>query len=305
MVRSTILAFAFLFAAALGARAEDASPPSAGPQPPAGVPAAEPPAEAGPEGPAEPNDLESLLALAMRGNPEILVAEAKVAQAEAEAHAARLRVAHAVLEARAEQAEAVRRRAAAEKSAAMIQARVIAGHVSTEEGDRASEALAEAKAAVAEVEARLRFLCGSGTSDSRGGTAASDTAVRARLAGLTAYNRGRGTAVLVPPPTVTVPVGGVAESNVLDRPIHIPAFNGQTMTLRSALDQIRSATGLLILVDLREFGEEPKEILDSKLSLNVRQAMTLRALLDAVADSVEFSISFAPRQYGVLLTKRY
>jgi hypothetical protein len=302
MVRSTIFAFAFLFASALAALAEDATPPSAGPQPPAGEPTAVPPTGAGPAGPAVPEDLESLLALAMRGNPEILVAEAKVAQAEAEAHAARLRISHAVLEARAEQAEAVRRRAAAEKSASMTQARVNAGHVSTEEGDRASEALAEAKAAVAEVEARLRFLCGTGTGEARGGAAASETAVRVRLAGLA--SAGQGKAVLVTPPASIAPVGGVSESNVLDRPVLIPAFNGETMTLRSALDQIRAATGLLIVLDLRAFGEEPKEMLDLKFSLSVRQAMPLRALLDAVADSVEWSITFVPRQYGVLLTQR-
>lgn len=109
-----------------------------------------------------PSSLEEQLAAAMRANPEVLLAEAKVRQAQAELNHVRLRVTREVIAAHHEQEllEQHVRTAAMRLEAA--QRRASSGMASTDEELEVLLARSEAQARLAEGEATLKYLLGTG-----------------------------------------------------------------------------------------------------------------------------------------------
>jgi hypothetical protein len=104
--------------------------------------------------------LEEMLALALKNNPDLRVAEAKLREAEAEWNRTRLGVVQKVIAFRAG-LEAARKTAAdAEQRLKRLQQLQARGAVATEVVDEAAQALAQAKAQVAKLEADAPYLLG-------------------------------------------------------------------------------------------------------------------------------------------------
>jgi Cu/Ag efflux protein CusF len=112
------------------------------------------------EQPAEKMTLEEMLALALKNNPDLRVAEAKLRGAEAELNRTRLAVVQQVIAFRAALESAQKTAADAEQRLKRLQDVRAKGVVPAEAVEEAALALAQAKAQVAKVEADAPFLLG-------------------------------------------------------------------------------------------------------------------------------------------------
>jgi hypothetical protein len=109
-----------------------------------------------------PRNLAEMLAVALRSNPEVLQAEAKVRQAQADLNQARLKVMEEVVTAfheREKQQAAIR---STEQTFARIKEMVKVGKVNEAELFGAEQAYAESKAKLLQNEARARYILGLG-----------------------------------------------------------------------------------------------------------------------------------------------
>lgn len=303
------------------ARSEE--PPEAAPGAAPVAPA--PPAPAVVPGPQDapeasspvPTDLDEMLALALDANPDVLLAEAKVGQAEAELHQARLKVAQAVMEVRAERERLQDLVAAVEKAREEAKQLFDSGMVSSTDFDRVRAEAMRARADLARVEATVRYLCGVGPSvrgrvvDAAGKPVEgavvhrgppeppSEEAVRAardsiNLA-LVALARATMTSRRVVPPGVNAAAPKTAVERALEAPF---VYDVRGKPLPTVLDFVRERTGITIVVD--------PSILASAERLNVAigpatdPGLPLSTWLQALGDALD--LVFVPREYGVLLT---
>ena len=117
----------------------------------------------GPSVPAVPKTLDEMLDLALRSNPDILVAEAKLRQAQAELNQARLKVAKEVLSAYNQRRMQELTVKTLSEDLEMVRKRVSIGTSSTEEERKAALAQAEAEAVLSSGVGTLRYLLGLGS----------------------------------------------------------------------------------------------------------------------------------------------
>ena len=160
------LPFATLLAATLilgsGARAQDPTGDTAGPKPPSKKTAKPKPVdqEAGRQA-IDFDDVQSLISMAVRSNPDIRVAEAKVREAEAELERIRLKVAQDVIGMRRERSKAQRSLQLGEVRLEEAKKLVDSGHAQISVlREREIEYLG-LRNTVEEIEEAMRFLVGS------------------------------------------------------------------------------------------------------------------------------------------------
>jgi len=109
-----------------------------------------------------PDTLEGLLEQALRSNPEVIVAEAKVREAQAELNQARLKVTLQVLSFQSQKNHQMMAVRAAEEHVARINELVKTGSTSQEDLHKALLEKIEAESALSQSEAQIRYLLGLG-----------------------------------------------------------------------------------------------------------------------------------------------
>ncbi len=235
----------------------------------AGTPGAQSPAVA-----PVPSSLEDQIALALRSNPDVLLAEAKVRQAQAELNAARLKVTQQVLAGHFEQEkqEQVMRHMEVQLEAAMQQ--VKAGVVSSDVAEAAKIALIGAKVALEQSVAQQRYLLGVGS-----------------LPGLALPAEAKEAA---PAPAARRPEIPAALQPRLDGPVSLGGAADEQIPVRDVVRMLKDASTVAFILDQNVDGSE----------LAVRSLpadVPLRSLLLAIADQMD-GLCFVIRDYGILVT---
>jgi hypothetical protein len=259
--------------------------------------------------------LEDLLAKALRDNPDIRVAAAKLAEADAELNRARLQVAQKVIAAHHALEAAQAEVEAAQKDLARLERLNKTGVAREADVDGARRALVQAKGKLAEAEAGLSFLLGAAPqrgvqSDSAGAadhphflTLMNEAELRRRywldLAGTL-------------PPTATEematllahrPKGDLADKlrKALDAPVTVN-YKGKTgyEVLR---DLLGKAEGVPVVEQIRR--KEVDERLSAPLDLQMKQPLPLGAALQLLEDQTHENLRLLVREYGVLVTDTF
>jgi BMFP domain-containing protein YqiC len=253
---------------------------------PAKVPAAQEKA------PPAKSKLEEMLAQALKDNPDIRVAAAKLGEAEAELNRVRLQVMqkvvtlyHSTEMARADVATAER---------TLVRMRQLGRAVSREELDAAEAALAAAKAKLAAVEAEVPYLTGK-----QPHTTAADSAT---LRGLM-YLRGLQTAGAIPLDELARkaalegarrPVQGPLADRIrkaLDTPVSLRVTEGSVADVLRVLREKEPALNIKYV---------PRQGAGPKLTFELKD-MPVGAALEYLLDSLT-DYTIVIREYGLLLT---
>jgi hypothetical protein len=267
-------------------------PPGA---PPGGAPGGRPGAPPGaPPGgarlPAEDktqpskSKLEEMLAEALKNNPDIRVAAAKVAKADAELNRTRLQVTQKVVALYYAIDTQKKTIALQEEKSGVLEAQFRSGKLPSEPVINARQELALAKAKLAELEAQLPALIGKAAQTTERDALGRPT----RMAFSPDGNRLVAEWDLVPHKAA----GPMADKirKALETPITV---NYKDMNLSDILKDLeKKAPGLSI----RDF-PRPNDI---KLTLHFKEALPVSAIMQALAD--DSHMSFVVREYGILVT---
>jgi hypothetical protein len=225
-----------------------------------------------------PQGLDEMIASALRSNPEVLLADAKVRQAQAELNQARLKVTRDVVTAFNERKLRVTLRESAGVNLNHAQERVKSGAASQTEFQQARAALGQSELAVAQADAEVRYLIGAGSKLD------------------VSYVRGSSSAE-VPKPAIptrpeTIPIN-VADA--LERPVTGPF---ESTNLADLAKRLADQAKISILLDANaEFGEGT----EFTMSMPLRDSITLGGVLRAIAD--QHDLCFVLRDYGILVTR--
>ncbi|MBN1418260.1 MAG: hypothetical protein JXP34_05755 [Planctomycetes bacterium] len=222
-----------------------------------------------------PESLEDRIALALRSNPEILTAEAKVREAEAELNQVRLRVVQDVVASHHERERQVRVMDSAREQLARVSQLIQKGVKPTSERVPAETAVFEADAKCAQIEAALRYLMGVG-----------EGAKLMESARLRAKDEERPPA----PPVRPREIGAKVEE-LLAMPVSV-AFDS------APLRDVAKTLGTLVpsLPFLLDSDVDP----DSTLTLSLED-VPFSAVLQAITDAYD-GLCFVFRDYGVFMT---
>jgi hypothetical protein len=224
-----------------------------------------------------PGSLDELLASALRRNPEILVEEARVREAQANLNQARLAVTQAVVRLHFERQE--QQRVLAGRHQELIRHRALhqSGQLGAGEMESIEIEIAQTEGEIARIDAELRYAIGHGgtlpeaelLADPRGAGAAASLHVEPRVV-----------PAPVPEPILTA----------LDRAMLTAEF--QETPIEDVLDLLANATGLEFILgpSLRDQS--------MTLTLKIRGQTSARKLIHAIADQVE--VEFVVRSYGIL-----
>ena len=129
-----------------------------------------------------PSRLEDAVERAMRGNPDVLLAESMLQQARAELNAVKLRVARDLTGFYAMRRSAEEARSVSVQRLERLRKMFEAGQVSSMELHEATTTLADADARVGDADAQIRYLIGEGGEKGTGGGNASSKSSRRLLA---------------------------------------------------------------------------------------------------------------------------
>jgi hypothetical protein len=287
---------------------------------------------AGPKKPAEekkPSQLEELIAQALRDNPDVRVAEAKVQGAEAELSRARLQVIQKIVahqhtietlesavkvaeanytvnEARFNLAEAdFKRMTALSKANSVSRAELDQAQANRDQAragvETAKAALQASKADLAKAQAELPYLLGKGTKDDKQAETTrhalewlrvqrgGDTNARALSDFLLAQAQGAGKAG-------EQPRGTIAEKlrKALDTPVALK-FGLEEVPLDDLLAYLKGKVGIPIVETL------PRDLLGKKYRVSLDN-VPLGAAFQAVEDVA--GVQFAVRDYGILVSDK-
>jgi hypothetical protein len=306
-----------IFAGLAGAQPlSESKPPRAVP------PSIKPPAQAAPEK-GLTSGLEAMLADALRNNPDIRVAEAKVHEAEAELNRVRLQVMQKVILARHTVESQKAAVAAAEDRLKVLLDQHSHGNVPVSAVQAAEAALAKEKAALAAVDVDLPMLLGrppqsttTGESDRLGFRTLGNRLNLSGVASSVAFSPD-GKLLATQRPDGAVVVWDAATGQQVGTPAQIQSAPA-TPTRGALADKIRRALDSPITVDIpqkKPLGEvlkffeqqfpgisfQPVVSLENyKLSLHFEQ-MPFGAVIQAVGDSHP-DLAFVVRDYGILVT---
>lgn len=243
-------------------------------------------------------NLDGLLASAMRSNPEVLLAEAKVRQAQAELNQVRLQVTRSVMELLAEREAAVQRIAFSERTMGELKSLAGSGHAAVAEVAKAEADFLDARSGLTRIEARARYLCGSGPV---AGAASRDPLLAAKddpfaadataPGGAAAPNAFRRSSPAAEPR----PRLPDALADRLNRKIEGSITEGN---LGAALEMLRKSGGFAVVVD-PSFGDA-EELLEKPVTFAAAEPMPVSAWMQAIADTCE--VVFVARDYGFLVT---
>jgi outer membrane efflux protein len=241
-----------------------------------------------------PDSLDGMLAIALRTNPEVLQAEAKLNRAQADLNQARLKVIREVITAFHERKKLEETTDVQASQLERMQKMVETGQAPTDSAGQARLQLTEARARLAQVEAQIRYMMGN---DAGGSLGSGKSPPRLPGSGAPA-GPGPGSAASGPrpesEPRPRPPVPERLEQALNQRvSLNIPEGNG---VLQPVCEQIRKALGgqtLVIHASITNQGEIPVQT-----PIELKDVPLKDALL-AVADL--FRVSFVLRDYGLLM----
>lgn len=223
-----------------------------------------------------PTSLDEMIATALKASPEVLLAEAKLRQAQAELNQTRLKVTRDVVGAFNERKQKQISLTGSMQRLQEVQKASASGLVERSALEQARGQAGEAELGVAQTEADIRYLLGVGSQ-------LDGSLLRLSVQG--AEPRAR--AIARP--------GNVPEAltEALARPVSGPFVETNLQDLAKHLsDQARVA----IILDAQNFSE-PAE---SKISMALREPITLASVLQALADQHQYC--FLLREYGIMVT---
>jgi hypothetical protein len=280
------LALALLLCGARLSQAQTYAPPSGGRKPP------ESSKSQGANAPrsGEKSKLEEMLAEALKNNPDIRVAAAKLAEAEAELNRTRLQVLQKIVAVHAaiasKKTEVAYRQKEYQRYQALLADRAIDAKLVDEQEDK----LALAKAQLAELEAQMPALLGKSPRSEK------DTVGEAVFLSVRLRHA---------EPMVTPKIAGpMAERlrKALQTPVKV---DYKDMTLTDILKDLeKKAPGLSFHIrDVPEEiqpGKGPFGTVEAKLNLHFDMPLPIAALLQALTDTA--ASRFYVRDYGILVT---
>jgi hypothetical protein len=223
-----------------------------------------------------PQTLEKMMAAALRSNPDILLAEAKLRQAQAELNQARLQVTQRVATLYYDRRKQEQLRGRLAVLVKTVEQQVRAGRATHKELTEAILNQAEAEAKLAQLEADIRYVVGLG-GELRLPEEQASTAERE--------------AEKAPPRRPEIPP---ETQKLLEMPFKV---EWQQVSLRDALAQLQQATGdeVAFLLDPDIDGEE------LQVTLSFPREIPLKNALLALTD-FQHGLCFVVRDYGILLT---
>ena len=229
--------------------------------------------------PAVPWSVEEMLEIALRSNPDILVAESKVREAQAELNQVRLKVTQQVLSVHHKKAALELSLANCEQNVKVVNAHVQVATRPQSDLDAALFDLAKARSGLPEMEAEARYVLGLG-----GGAPPLEVGQASPTAQPGMHRADR-------PP--------IPEqfAQVLGLPVMV-SFQGE-ITLQEALGEIQTSVSdqTAFVIDQNSgLGEQV-------LGLKLPREVPLRAALQAIADVLP-DVAFVFREYGLLVTDR-
>ncbi len=247
----------------------------------------------------EKSKLEEMLAEALKNNPDIRVAAAKLAEAEAELNRTRVQVTQKVVALHAAIASKKAEVAYREKQFGRYQALRVQGTIDAKLVDEAEDKLALTKAQLEELEAQLPGLLGK-SARVEAGAGAHDTFVIQNTA-LRSLARLTNSEFVYPVDQLVVvaewerrhkATGPMAERlrKALQTPVKV---DYKDMNLKEILDYLANRVEGASFRVVHVHG-------DNKISLSFKEALPLSAVLQALAD--EYGCCFYVREYGILGT---
>jgi hypothetical protein len=244
--------------------------------------------------PKVPDKLEEMLALALRSNPEILLAESKLRQAQSELNQVRLKVTEEVVSLYYERRKQEELSAQLNQQLKVVQAAFRAGEIPSEKVIEAMIARSNAAAAVPQIEAQTRYLLGLGGDNPTryllglGGDAPGSQAMR---------QAGARSEVVTTLPRPEMPE---KFRKILDMPA---SFEFEDTRLELALEYFSTEYKTRFLIDAAATGEVGGE---SPITLRVDDftlLQALQAILDVgFSDARGYRLCFVIRDYGILVS---
>jgi len=219
-----------------------------------------------------PRSLDDMIAVALRSNPDVLRAEAKVVQARMALNQTRLRITEEIVSTNHERQRLEGMLRFAENSLSSMQRAKDVNTVSILEVLQAETALIDAKAKLEQNQARLRFLLGLGGDKSLRATSGPAALEPARGAG-----RER-------------PDFSPRQKEMLERKVRI---EGPTIKVKELLEK---TTGEMVVAP------SPYDALEVLAPKAKEAEVPLRVLLNLLADAQNRQIAFLFRDYGILIT---
>jgi hypothetical protein len=242
--------------------------------------------------PAPKSKLEQMLEKALKNNPDLRVAAAKVQEAEAELNRTRLEVTRKVLRTYSALDAAKKNAEGAEQRLAEVRKLADHGRIDKEEVKAAERALGQAKAELAAAEAEVPYLLGEEPVPGRHGGVVEAVAFTPDGRHLVTSD---GTSVKVwdvarAAPASKPPQGPVADRilKALDMPVQQLDYNGKT--LDGVLKDIEEKYNLTFATPGRD-----RQL--AKVNLHV-EGLPLGAVLQAISDQT--GVRFVVRDYGIL-----
>jgi hypothetical protein len=229
--------------------------------------------------PAIPQNLDEMIAAALRSNPEVVLAEARLHQAQAELNQARLKVTREVVTTFNERTQREAQLATAARALQDMEHLVSTGGASKAEIERAQALVAQSRLAIAQTDAAVRYLVGVG---------ATHTIDRVRGALVAAATQDRQPAPAARPERTPEQL-----VEPLERSVTGP-FEGTN--LAEVMKRASDDAVISILVDEDNVGVAA----EFAVSMPLRSPVTLRQLLLALSD--QYRLCFILRDYGVLTT---
>ncbi len=228
--------------------------------------------------------LAEMFELALRSNPEVVQAEATVRQAEADLNQVRLKVMQEVITAYHEGRKQRELLGYYEEEAENFRKRFEVGQATQGEGNQAFRQLAATKASLAQTEAQLLYILGTGYGKMSVEGPKGVTPI--------------GPAAAVPPMVApALPSPRIPDKFIKFLDASIDMSFGEGEKLRDVFAILRDVTGLNFILDE---GIELDDSLRTPLKLS---DVTVRNFLLALVDKFE-GICFVFRDYGVFVTSR-
>lgn len=226
--------------------------------------------------PAVPKTLDEMLDLALRANPDILVAEAKLRQAQAELNQAHLKVAKEVLSAYSQRKMQELTVKTLSEDLENVRKRISVGTASTDEERKAALAEAEAQAVLSAGEGTLRYLLG--------------------LGGKLELPEGKPEAKpeKAEPQRLRRPPIPERFREVLEKPVHLQFEN---LSLDKIIAQVQAEAGS----DLSFILNPRSDWLALSATMNFAKELPLRTALLAIHDQFG-DFCFVFRDYGILVS---
>jgi len=225
-----------------------------------------------------PANLEEMLAIALRSNPEILKADARLRKAQADLNAARLKAVEEVTSAFQERRKETELAGNSEREAERYRKMFESGQATYEEAAKSMVGLAAARVRIAQIEGRLRYLLGAGGLAVARGIEMPERSPRA--------DRRR-------------PEMPEKMRELLDRKVTVTLKGEGGGGLEGSLAILRSFLGdIPIVVDI----SAAERIRDTASGALEFKEAPMKNVLAGVADL--FDAAFVFRDYGILVTRR-